>query len=57
MNPNIIHVGLFVDDAQCHESAFNRDSGEVVGFQCRPTLKGLLVQIGKLEKHFPDIKW
>ena len=53
MKPTIIYVGLDVDDAQYHGSAFNRDSGEVVAFQCRPTLKGLLVQLGKLSKHFP----
>jgi len=43
MNPNILHVGLDVDDTQYHGSAFNKDSGEVIDFRCRPTLKGHLV--------------
>ena len=37
---NIIHIGLDVDDAQYHRSAFNKISGEVCDFKCRPTLKG-----------------
>lgn len=53
MKSNIIHVGLDVDDTQYHGSALHRDSGEVVDFQCRPTLKGLLVQLKKVSKHFP----
>lgn len=55
MKSNIIHVGLDVDDTRHHGSALHRDSGEVVDFQCRPTLKGLLVQIRKLSKHFPPL--
>ncbi len=54
MKPTIIHVGVDVYDTQYHGSAFNRDSDEVVDFQCRPTLKGLLMQLGKLSKYFPD---
>lgn len=50
MKFTIIHVGLDVDDTQYHGSAFHRDSGEVMDFQCRPTFKGLL---GQLAKHFP----
>ncbi len=53
MRVTIIHVGLDVDDTQYHGSAFNKDSGEVIGFKCRPTLKGLLVQLRKVAKHFP----
>jgi hypothetical protein len=36
MNPNILHVGLDVDDTQYHGSAFNRETGEVIDFRCRP---------------------
>ena len=56
MQQNILYVGLDVDDTQYHGSAFSKDSGEVVDFKCRPTLKGLLNQLDKLDKlagHFP----
>lgn len=52
MNQNILHVGLDVDDTQYHGSAFNRNTGEVIDFRCRPTLKGLLTQLDKLQLHF-----
>ena len=52
MNPNILHVGLDVDDTQYHGSAFNQQTGEVIDFKCRPTLKGLLTQLDKLIRHF-----
>ena len=42
MNQTIIHVGLDVDDTQYHGSALNKDTGEIIDFKCRPTLKGLL---------------
>ena len=35
---NVIHVGLDVDDTQYHGSALDKDTGEVITFQCRPTL-------------------
>ena len=52
MQQTIIHVGLDVDDTQYHGSAFNKDTGAGIDFQCRPTLKGLLRQLEKLSKHF-----
>lgn len=52
MNQNILHVGLDVDDTQYHGSAFNRNTGEVIDFRCRPKLKGLLTQLDKLQRHF-----
>ncbi len=52
MNRNILHAGLDVDDTQYHGSAFNRETGEVIDFRCRPTLKGLLTQLDKLQRHF-----
>ena len=30
MKQNIIHIGLDVDDTQCHGSAFNKVTGEVI---------------------------
>lgn len=52
MNQTLIHVGLDVDDTQYHGSALNKDTGEIIDFKCRPTLKGLLDQLTKLGKHF-----
>ncbi len=42
MNGNVVYVGIDVDDVQYHGSALDRQTGEVLGFQCRPTLKGLI---------------
>ena len=54
MNQTIIHVGLDVDDTQYHGSALNKNTGEIIDFKCRPTLKGLLDQLTTLGKHFSD---
>jgi len=54
MQQTIIHVGLDVDDTQYHGSALDKRTGEVIDFKCRPTLKGLLSQLEKLDRHFPD---
>lgn len=53
MKRNIVYVGLDVDDTQYHGSALDKNSGEVIDFKCRPTLKGLLGQLDKLGRHFP----
>ena len=53
MNTNMIHVGLDVDDTQYHGSALDKNTGEVIEFKCRPTLKGLLGQLKKLSQYFP----
>ena len=55
MKQNIIHIGLDVDDTQYHGSAFNKDTGEVIDFKCRPTLKGLLNQLDKMAGLFPEL--
>ena len=55
MNQNILYVGLDVDDTQYHGSAFNKATGEVIDFKCRPTLKGLLTQLDKLQRHFQGL--
>ena len=49
---NTIHIGLDVDDTQYHGSAFNKDTGEVIDFKCRPTLKGLFQQLDRMARHF-----
>jgi len=41
----ILYVGLDVDDTRYHGSALNKNTGEVIDFQCRPTLKGLVGQL------------
>lgn len=53
MKHTIIYLGLDVDDTQYHGSAFDKNTGEVIDFKCRPTLKGLRVQLDKMTKHFP----
>ena len=52
MQQNIIHIGLDVDDTQYHGAAFNKETGEVIDFKCRPTLKGLLQQLDRMARHF-----
>ena len=53
MKDTIIYMGLDVDDTQYHGSAFSKATGEVIDFQCRPTLKGLVGQLKKVAKYFP----
>ena len=53
MQQNILYIGLDVDDTQYHGSAFNKATGEVLDFKCRPTLKGLLNQLARMAGHFP----
>ena len=54
MKQNIIHIGLDVDDTQYHGSALDNSTGEILNFKSRPTLKGLLGQLEKLCKYFPN---
>jgi len=54
MNKNVIYVGLDVDDSQYHGAGFDKRTGETVSFKCRPTLKGLVRQLEKLEVYFTD---
>ncbi|MDH3772569.1 MAG: IS110 family transposase, partial [Nitrospirota bacterium] len=48
-----LYVGLDVDDTRYHGSALNKNTGEVIDFHCRPTLKSLIVQLDKLAKSLP----
>ena len=52
MNKKIIYIGLDVDDTQYHGAAFDKETGEIVSFKCRPTLKGLVAQLEKMRKYF-----
>ena len=56
MKQNIIYIGLDVDDTQYHGSAFNKDTGEVIDFKSRPTLKGPLQQLDRMARHFKGLK-
>ena len=42
MNKKLIHIGLDVDDTQYHGAAFDKESGEIVSFKCRPTISSPL---------------
>jgi transposase len=53
MNQKIVYVGIDVDDARYHGSALNKNTGESLSFRCRPTLRGLLMHLAKIRKHFP----
>jgi len=56
MKKNVIYVGLDVDDKFYHGGALRADTGEIIDFKCRPTVKGLLNQLEKLKKRFPRCK-
>jgi transposase len=53
MIKKIVYVGIDVDDARYHGSALNKDTGELLSFRCRPTLRGLLIHLAKIRKQFP----
>jgi hypothetical protein len=55
MSGNVVCVGIDVDDIQYHGSALDRQTGEVLGFQCRPILKGLIGQLDNVRKHFGGV--
>ena len=52
MERNAIYVGIDVDDVRYHGSALDKRTGEVLDFQCRPTLKGLVQQLEKVQQSF-----
>ncbi len=56
MNENVVYVGIDVDDVSYHGSALDRHTGEVLDFRCRPTLKGLVVQLQKVREHFDNVQ-
>jgi hypothetical protein len=51
-NKNLIYISLDVDDTQYHGAALDKETGEIVSFKCRPTLKGLVAQLEKMQKYF-----
>jgi transposase len=54
MNQKIIHIGLDVDDNAFHGCAFDRETGELRNFKCRPTAKGLSHQLDKIQEQYPQ---
>ena len=52
MNQNVIYIGIDVDDVRYHGSALDKHTGEVLDFHCRPTLKGLVGQLEKVQAYF-----
>jgi transposase len=52
MNQNSVYLGIDVDDTRYHGSALNQCTGEVLDFQCRATLKGLVGQLDKVQTYF-----
>ena len=52
MNQNVIYIGIDVDDVHYHGSALDKCTGEILDFRCRPTLKGLVVQLEKVCEYF-----
>jgi hypothetical protein len=56
MNQNTIYVGIDVDDLHYHASALNPSTGEMLNFDCRPTLKGLVGQLEKVRGHFGAVQ-
>ena len=56
MRQNIVYVGIDVDDVRYHGAALNSGTGEVLDFRCRPTLKGLVGQLEKLQGYFGEVQ-
>jgi len=56
MSQNVVYIGIDVDDVRYHGSALDQCTGEVLDFQCRPTLKGLVGQLGKGQEHFGGVQ-
>ncbi len=52
MSQNVIYVGIDVDDVHYHGCALDKATGEVLEFQCRPTLKGLVGELKKVREYF-----
>lgn len=56
MTPKIVYVGIDVDDSRYHGCALNQHTGEVLDFQCRPALKGLVGQLEKFRGYFGAVQ-
>jgi transposase len=56
MDNSTIYVGLDTDDNAYHGCVLNQETAEYVQFKCRPTLKGLINQLKKIQKQFTNKK-
>jgi hypothetical protein len=56
MSQNVIYVGIAVDDERCHGSALDKCTCEMLDFQCRATLKGLVGQLKKVQECFGGLQ-
>jgi hypothetical protein len=54
MSQSIVFVGIDVDDVRYHGSALNPSTGEILEFDCRPTMKGLFGQLEKVREYFGE---
>ena len=54
MQTNIIYIGLDVDDNSYHGCGFKPDSGEIIEFKLRPTLKALMDKLQNIQKLHPN---
>jgi transposase len=52
MSQNVVYVGIDVDDVRYYGAALDKRTGETLDFQCRPTLKGLVQQLNKVQENF-----
>ena len=57
MDQNVIYVGIDVDDERYHDSALDKRTGEVLEFQYRPTLKGLVGQLKKVQEYLGGLQF
>ncbi len=57
MNQKVIYVGIDVDDERYHGSALDKRAGEVLDFQCRATLKGLVGQLKIVQGYFGGLQF
>jgi len=56
MTQNVDYVGVDVDDARYHGCALDKGTGEVLDLHCRPTLKGLVQQLKKVQEYFGGLQ-
>lgn len=54
MQTNVIYIGIDVDDNSYHGCAFNHNTGEIIDFKTRPTLKPLVEKIKAFQNAYPD---
>lgn len=56
MKQNITHISLDAGDTRYHGSALNEETGVVIAFKRRLTLKGLLQQLNRMARPLKGYK-